>query len=508
MCRDRFAFTDVLICARLFNMAVARMSVVALMCVVPAAVRPQTGVRTTNRYVIRFDTSLVLPRVTAEVLAPRGRLFMAGWGADMHRRGWAHYIRDLRILELDGSVASYLADTASATWQLSDTTSRPVRLAYSVDLSFARDDWPYGNEQAGSLQGRDLFVVSKALFITTERAGPRVIEFTLPPAWHVAAPWNRARAAAAAYVAPDDNALVNNSLVVGVTAPVEVRAGNFTFLLANLGATAADRPLVADVLSRVVREYVRIFPQTPPTSYVLTVIRGAERDAEAFLTSAAVTEVARLSRVNRIQWAETVAHELFHSWNGAALRPEPYAELQWFSEGFTDYYATRSLARTGVIDEPLFLRRMERTVALYLYFKSAPAFDGVTLKAAGRRKGPHRLGVYEGGWVAAFCLDVEIRRQTAGRRTLDHAMRLLYDRFALRNQPYTEGDLRSILREVAGPASEGFLDKYVVGDETIPVTECLAEAGYSGFGTGYQAEYYVQALRSSPYRNWLFNRSR
>lgn len=500
---------DALTWYRDFRVYAKRMMPVAVICLTPVAGGSQVNATVVaNRYRIVFDTTLVLPRVTAEVRALGGQLFMGGWGADMHKRGWGHYVRDLQIREMNGAPAPYSADTASAAWQLADSTSRSVRLSYVADLSFAASQWPYGNEQAGSLQGRDLFVVSKALFITSKSAGPRVIEFMIPPAWHVAAPWNRTPDGRNTYVAPDDNALLNNSLVVGRTAAVEVRAGSFLFLLANLGSTAADRPVVADALSRVVREYVRIFPRTPPTSYVLTMFNAAERDAEAFQSSAAFSEVERLTQVNRLQWAGTVAHELFHSWNGASLRPEPYADLQWFSEGFTDYYATRSLAKTGVIDEALFLRRMERTIALYLYFKSAPVFNGITLKTAGTRKGPHRLGVYEGGWVVAFCLDAKIREQSAGRRTLDDAMRMLYDEFAFKNQAYTETALRRALREVAGPASENFLDKYVVGDETIPVSECVADAGYKGFGTGYQAEYYVEPLRSSFYRNWLFDKSR
>jgi predicted metalloprotease with PDZ domain len=485
----------------------AALTVIALICSAPVTAASQVnGGETANRYRIVFDTTLVRPRVSAEVLTVGGHLQMAGWGADMHKRGWAHYVQDLQVRELNGSPASYATDTASAGWQLTDTTSRSVRLTYAVDLSFAGSQWPYGNEQAGALLGQDLFVVSKALFITSKSPGPRVVEFTIPPAWHVAASWNKVSSGGTAYEAPDDNSLLNNSLVVGRTAAVEVRAGSFLFLLANLGATAADRPVVGDALSRVVREYVRIFPRTPPTSYVLTMFNSAERDAEAFQSSAAFSEVDRLTQVNRIQWAGTVAHELFHSWNGASLRPEPYADLQWFSEGFTDYYAIRSLAKTGVVDEPLFLRRMERTIALYLYFKSAPVFNGVTLKAAGTRKGPHRLGVYEGGWVVAFCLDVNIREQSGGRLTLDDAMRRLYDEFAFSNQAYTETALRRVLREVAGPASESFLDKYVVGDETIPVDQCVADAGYKGFGTGYQAEYYAEPLRSSSYRNWLFGK--
>jgi hypothetical protein len=33
--------------------------------------------------------------VHASLAVPDGRLEMAGWGADMNPRGWAHYVRDL-----------------------------------------------------------------------------------------------------------------------------------------------------------------------------------------------------------------------------------------------------------------------------------------------------------------------------------------------------------------------------------------------------------------------------
>src|SRR5215211_6311236 len=189
-----------------------RMIGAALMCMTPVAVVAQLPTpAAANRYRIVFDTTLVQPHVTAEVLAVRGRLFMGGWGADMHKRGWAHYVRDLQIRELNGSPASYRIDTASAAWQLTDSTSRPVQLAYTVDVSFAESVWPYGNEQAGTLQGRDLFVVSKALFITSESAGPRKVEFVIPPGWHIAAPWATEPERRTAYIAADNNALLNNS---------------------------------------------------------------------------------------------------------------------------------------------------------------------------------------------------------------------------------------------------------------------------------------------------------
>src|SRR5215207_5382074 len=142
-----------------FPVHAKRMMPVVLMCLTPVVVASQVNAAVAaNRYRIVFDTNLIRPQVTAEVRAMGGQLHMGGWGADMHKRGWGHYIRDLQIREMNGSPASYSADTSSAAWQLADSTSRSVRLSYAVDLSFAASQWPYGNEQAGSLQGRDLFV--------------------------------------------------------------------------------------------------------------------------------------------------------------------------------------------------------------------------------------------------------------------------------------------------------------------------------------------------------------
>jgi predicted metalloprotease with PDZ domain len=199
-----------------------------------------------------------------------------------------------------------------------------------------------------------------------------------------------------------------------------------------------------------------------------------------------------------------VAHELFHSWNGHALRAANNADLQWFSEGVTDYYATRTLARAGLIGESEFIRRTEHVLSRYLYFRSAPAFDGVTLRAAGARKGTHRLGVYDGGWTTGFCLDMQIRTTSGGGRSLDDVMRLLYERFGLTRTPVEYNDVVRSAAEATGSSWNGFFERYVEGNETLPVEECLAQAGYRGFGASYAGDYYVVPASAGVLRRELF----
>ena len=64
--------------------------------------------------------------------------------------------------------------------------------------------------------------------------------------------------------------LIDNSLVVGPTAPTIARAGGMTLLLATLGEASSDRARVTPAMESIVREYVRVFPDTPPSYYLIT----------------------------------------------------------------------------------------------------------------------------------------------------------------------------------------------------------------------------------------------
>lgn len=450
------------------------------------------------------EAAPLLVRVHASLAVPDGRLEMAGWGADMNPRGWAHYVRDLQARDGRGRVVPLTAVPDSAVWRLDRPVTGTVEIDYTVDLSFATAPWPYGNEQAALYTDGQLFTVSKALFVTGTAARPRRVEFRLPAGWHVAAPWAQVPGAPGRYDIRDRSSLIDNSLVLGRVPSSEIQAGAFTFHLALLGPAAAGRADVEGALAPVVREFVRIFPSTPPTQYLMTVFRAAEPDAEAYAASAALGEAGELGRDNRLGWAHTVAHEIFHAWNGHALRAASSSDLQWFSEGVTDYYATRTLAKTGLIGESEFIRRMEHVLSRYLYFRSAPAFDDVTLRAAGARKGTHRLGVYDGGWTAGFCLDMQIRTTSQGRRSLDDVMRLLYERFGLTGTPVGYDDVVRSAAEATGSSWDAFFQRFVEGNETLPVEECLAQAGYRGFGASYAGDYYVVPASDGVLRRELF----
>ena len=212
-----------------------------------------------------------------------------------------------------------------------------------------------------------------------------------------------------------------------------------SLFLALLGRTKDTKDLIAPTLQKTLHSFIQIFDKTPPTKYLMTVFYADGADAEAYAKSAAFTEHDALTKDNLIRWGNTVAHEFFHSWNGHAIKGEDYESSQWFSEGFTEYYANLALVRQRLIDDELFIKKMEHNLGLYFYFNASPAFDGASLKEAGTKKTRYRLGVYDGGWAAAFCRR-DYQRRTKGEKS-GRLMRLMYEKFGLTSKKYLYVDL-------------------------------------------------------------------
>lgn len=460
----------------------------------PASVfLPKSRQNIASKYRISFNESNpLLASVEAEITVADGRIFMAPWGADHLPNGWASFVKNLLITDRAGKSVNFESKPNGA-WQLGGASNgAAMRLSYQVDLSFTKTKWTYGNEQAGVFQDDALFVVSKALFVVSDAPSASEISFDVPPDWKVAAPWQTNGKNGRTFVALDKNDLINNSVVLGKPAEYVFEEGNFTFTLALLGRIREAKDLIAPALRKTLRSYVRVFDKTPPTKYLMTVFYADEADAEAFGKSAAFTERDRLTKDNLIRWGNTLAHEFFHSWNGHAIQGEDYASSQWFSEGFTEYYANLALVRERLIDEELFVRKMEKNLGLYFYFNASPAFDGASLKEAGTKKGRYRIGVYNGGWAAAFCLDVMIRDETNGKKSLDDLMRLVYERFGLAAKKYRYEDLVRAMSEIAGRDMGDFFKKYVAGKDRLPVLDCLRRAGFEGYTQFYDGEIYIK----------------
>ncbi len=136
----------------------------------------------------------------------------------------------------------------------------------------------------------------------------------------------------------------------------------------------------------------------------------------------------------REQFRWVVAHEYFHQWNGLKLRvaslPHQNSDdtsLYWFSEGFTEFYAMRLLTRAGLQTPRRSLDVLDFKLKRYSNNSkrnlSAAAVGPLFYSDADADQIP-----YLRGYLAAWQVDIAMRRASNATRSLDDAMRALVER--------------------------------------------------------------------------------
>ncbi len=167
--------------------------------------------------------------------------------------------------------------------------------------------------------------------------------------------------------------------------------------------------------------------------------------------------------------AYLIAHEFFHLWNGIHLRL--FGHMNWFKEGFTDYYAYLTLLREGIVSPDDYLRWFNRAVSAYRqnpFALNTPVEDQGELFWSSDQ---FRDLVYRKGALIAFLMDRQIRTLTEHRSTLDDLMSVLMTDEKILEEGLTHANLLVALEELTGSAWDNFLEDYVNGTEPLPVEE-------------------------------------
>jgi predicted metalloprotease with PDZ domain len=138
------------------------------------------------------------------------------------------------------------------------------------------------------------------------------------------------------------------------------------------------------------------------------------------------------------------SHEYFHAWNVKRIKPsvfchydlerENYTPLLWLFEGFTSYYDDLALRRAGLLTPEQYLETLAGTITTVLQRSgrlkqslAESSFDAWIKYYKQDENAPNSLvSYYQKGALVAAGLDLSIRLQSAGRRSLDDLMRHLW----------------------------------------------------------------------------------
>lgn len=421
--------------------------------------------------------------VEAELTISEGKLRMAPWGHPYLPDGWATFVRDLHITDLQGLPISFekAGGETWGAWHVDASDGTRVKLSYKTEFTQDQFDWNEagGQDSRPSLTDDSLFLVTKALFIYSPAVAAAEVEIVVPDHWTISSPWPAVEGRNNLFVVESWISLINNALVVGEHVKRVISDGNMRIVLAIDAALSESTDIFEHTFRQQLGAYRTLFGGTPDSKYLVTLRLADEDDGESFENS--FNQVITPGRIGQraIVWANTMGHELFHYWNGNhVLIGADKPSIEWFGEGFTEYYASLTLYRTGLISEALWHRKLERYLGRYVITTGMWPVDTVSLVDAGKEKHKNWLRIYGGGATMALILDIEIRSATDGEKGLDDVMRLMKDRFGKPGARYRVEDILAAVNTVSGQDFKSFFDAHIRGTvERLDIAATLRKAG-------------------------------
>ena len=396
-------------------------------------------------------------------------LSMSHFGTDGMYDGYGKYLRDLTATGSKGEKIP-VTEIGKTQWMVEVENDLPVTLRYKVLLNHDEREWAFGRDEAPYVQEDCIFCPGYALFIVGEVADIE-LRVAVPDDWHVSTPWNRIGNERDRFAITDQNGLMYAYLVLGKHSERMAESEGTEVLLALGGHFKASMDEVQRTVKSLLHTYSGIFGGTPKDR-MLFVANPCDIYSGGGVSGRSISVLmdGTLDTDNRQSWTPLVAHEICHIWNGKAIN---FSEQEyWFSEGFTEYASKISCARLGIISEEDFLKDLERKCELYLSKQGE-----LSIREAGENKMPNRGLVYEGGSLIAAALDLQIRKHTQNRKSLDDVMKQMYREFGLTGNEYTMNDVIRIVSQIADEDFEPFFKKYVSGTERLPLADYFMNAG-------------------------------
>jgi len=193
---------------------------------------------------------------------------------------------------------------------------------------------------------------------------------------------------------------------------------------------------------------------------------------------------------------ELLAHEYFHLWNIKRIRPIALGPFDyqkpnltkelWIAEGITSFYDIYFLYLSGFITKEDYLTRVQTDI---FALDETNAEDWMSLEESSftawnkfykRNGNSHNINIsyYTKGGVLVLCMELYIRKETAGLNSFQSIMQALYKKYHIEKQRgFTKQEFFDIAFEVTGVDLKLEFDIYLTKPIRIPVEEYLKWIG-------------------------------
>lgn len=410
--------------------------------------------------------------------------------------------------------------------KLDKHTWQAAPCAGALTISYEVYAWDLSVRAAHLDQGHGFFNgTSVFLRALGQEEVPHGVDIAPPPGsgyrdWRVATALARARGtklyAFGLYQAKDYDELIDHPVEMGTFTLATFRACGVPHDIVITGRHDCDMKRLAADLQKICEYQIRFFhgprasaKTVPYERYVfLTLALGdgnygglEHRASTALICGRSDLPYAGMSGVPESYrtFLGLASHEYFHTWNVKRIKPavflpydltrENHTALLWAFEGFTSYYDDLVLVRTGLITIDDYLGLIAKTVQGVLRMPgrkkqsvAESSFDAWTKYYRQDENAPNAIvSYYTKGSLVGLCLDLLLRRETGGKKSLDDVMHLLWREHGAKGIGVSEDGVEQAAYTIAGPSARRALSAFfrlaVLGTDDLPLQEMLKLAG-------------------------------
>ncbi len=457
------------------------------------ALASQTADDTQLSYVVDLGSAAnryVHVTLAFEPTGDTSELMMAVWTPGSYLvREYARHIDSLEAVDQQGNPLP-IRKTRKNRWVVENGSAEQIKVSYRLYCNEESVRTNFVNREYAVLNGAPTFLT---LADRLEQA--HTVRLKMPTKWKRSAT-SLENTNPHEYRAANFDELVDSPIVAGNLQVYPFEVGGVPHQLVNVGEEGLwDGVQAAADLKKLVLAHQEMWGNVPYKRYLFLNVLcdgggGLEHNNSTLVLSSIWTFRDR-SRYQR--WLSLCSHEFFHTWNVRRLRPkalvnydyenEVYTGGLWIAEGITSYYQDLALVRCGLITKNDFLNSLndevgnvQRTWGRKVQSLRDSSFDTwIKFYRPDENSRFTRISYYAKGAVAAWLLDMKIRKLTRNRKSLDDVMRQMYEDFS--ESGFTADDFRKTASDVAGKDLSGWFTRAIDSTEELDFDRSLKYMG-------------------------------
>jgi predicted metalloprotease with PDZ domain len=459
----------------------------ALLCAALAAQAASSPPRL--EYRLKFDPAdTTRVGVSLEIhKAPASMVIAANAHPEYDDKYW-RYVEHLNAVTVCGEMIP-VSRIDSVRWQVHNKGTGDIVVAYQVkfpESEMPRPSWkPFLSPTGGLVGGPHSFLY--AVGLENESA---TVTLDIPSTWKTGTGLSSS-SRDRTFTAADVHTLMESPMLVGELSEWQIDQRHTVFYWKLPNAKPFDSVAFVAGIGKIASQANTLFGGAPYKHYRFLFQDGAWSGGLEHPNSVTLGAPSEeLAKDPHATLAET-AHEFFHTWNLMAIKPAAYREVDykaqppvaelWFSEGLTIFYADLLLRRAGLpTSDSTRTAHLERLIARYLgspglALYSAEQISRVEYNASPGALGDYLVSSHLQGEVIGILLDLLIRDATDGARSMDHVMKLLYER--TRAKRLTSREVQTAVEDVCKCRGLEIFERHVFAGNPVDFNRYLKPLG-------------------------------